>query len=276
MARRRYLSTTISTDKAVNRLAMQYGDFAALLYTWLIPHAADDCSFPADPEELMMIVMPGRRDKEPEDIQTAIDAMLVEGLILHDPDNRNALMFPPKSFYGHQTYIKEERQRKTPQNSATPESAGDMPQDSASRAPASSSVSSSVSHSHSDGGDPPNPPAVLNQPFAAVTAMCEVLGTEPHVLDAKSLNRQCRKAKELIGGGYSVDEIRGYTAYMQSQPWRDDPIDMFTVATGIGKWRLAGSPPRAKSRASPNGRHKANDMSFEQIMAKAARAEAGG
>ena len=38
MARRRYISTNISTDPKVNILAEKYGDFAALLYTWMIPH----------------------------------------------------------------------------------------------------------------------------------------------------------------------------------------------------------------------------------------------
>lgn len=81
MSRRRYVSTDISTDKAVNRLATQHGDFAALFYTWLIPHAEDDATFPADPEELLMKVCPGRRDKEIADIQGAIEAMLELGLI---------------------------------------------------------------------------------------------------------------------------------------------------------------------------------------------------
>ena len=42
MARRRYISTAISTDTAVCKLAKKYGEFAAMLYTWMIPHAEDD------------------------------------------------------------------------------------------------------------------------------------------------------------------------------------------------------------------------------------------
>jgi hypothetical protein len=40
--RRRYLSTAISLDPTVNKLARTAGDFAALLFTWMIPHADDD------------------------------------------------------------------------------------------------------------------------------------------------------------------------------------------------------------------------------------------
>ena len=42
MSRRRYISTSMSIDKRLNKLAVEAGDFAALLYTWMIPHAADD------------------------------------------------------------------------------------------------------------------------------------------------------------------------------------------------------------------------------------------
>lgn len=71
MSRRRYLSTDISTDTAVNRLAMK-SDFAALLYTWMIPHCGDDASIPADAEEILLLVMPGRRDKTVLDIEAAL------------------------------------------------------------------------------------------------------------------------------------------------------------------------------------------------------------
>ena len=48
MSRRRYLSTEVSLDTRINRLALEAGDFAALLYTWMIPHAEDDASITAD------------------------------------------------------------------------------------------------------------------------------------------------------------------------------------------------------------------------------------
>lgn len=120
MARRRYLSTDISTDTRVNKLAMNGGDFAALLYTWMIPHASDAALLPGDPEELLLIVCPGRRDKEPEDIANAVDAMVDLGLIERSDGD---LAFP-SSFYSHQTYITAQR-RTAAQGSPTPEPIND-------------------------------------------------------------------------------------------------------------------------------------------------------
>jgi hypothetical protein len=107
MSRRRYLSTEISTDKAINQLA-RTSDFAALFYTWLIPHAEDDSTFDADPEELLMRVCPGRRDKDIADIQAVVDLLLDMRLIERCDDPRR-LRFPSKSFYKYQSYIKEDR-----------------------------------------------------------------------------------------------------------------------------------------------------------------------
>jgi len=122
MARRRYVSTTISQDTRVNKLAMQYGDFAALLYTWMIPHAADDATLPGDPEELLYQVLPGRRDKTEADVRAALDGMAALGLIVSTDDGR--IMFPTTAFYRYQTYIKERNKHggegapQPPQNSA--------------------------------------------------------------------------------------------------------------------------------------------------------------
>lgn len=135
MARRRYISTTMSKDKLLNRLAMECGDFAVLLYTWLIPHADDDCTLPADPEEILYEVMPGRRDKTPADIQKAVDFMVKLGLLEYSESGK--LREKPESFYKYQTYIKQSnrtaekaaqniqslkntaKHRKTPENTAS-------------------------------------------------------------------------------------------------------------------------------------------------------------
>ncbi|WP_339063590.1 DnaD domain protein [Tepidibacillus marianensis] len=110
MSRRRYLSTDISLDKRVNKLATKYGDFAVMLYTWMIPHAGDDAIINADPEELMFMVIPGRRDKNEEDIVSALEGMNELELIYWDRDN-NAIYFPTSSFYKYQTYIKQSNRR---------------------------------------------------------------------------------------------------------------------------------------------------------------------
>lgn len=140
MARRRYISTTTSTDKVVNKLATRHGDFATLLYLLMIPHAEDDGTLTGDPEELLAVVLPMRRDKSVGDVAEALEAMAALGLVEWNKE-RSLILFPVESFYRYQTYIKpanrrgstcfdadEQRQssqdtddrRKTPQNTASP------------------------------------------------------------------------------------------------------------------------------------------------------------
>ncbi len=131
MARRRYISTAISVDRQINRL----DDFAALLYTWMIPHVEDNATITADVEELMLIVIPGRRDKTAEDVRKALADMSQNGLL--DIDTKNHIVRFPSSFYKFQSYIPEEKrciwddyfkkdlsngeeQREKPQNAVSP------------------------------------------------------------------------------------------------------------------------------------------------------------
>jgi hypothetical protein len=112
MARRRYISTEISVDSRIAKLAEKHGDFAALLYTWMIPHAADDCSITSEPDELLMLVVPGLRSKTCGDVTRAIEGMIELGLVFEEGDS---LVFPPEAFYRYQTYINANN-RRTPQN----------------------------------------------------------------------------------------------------------------------------------------------------------------
>lgn len=153
MSRRRYVSTEISSDPRVNRLSVEYGDFAGLVYTWLIPHAADDGSLPSDREKLLYTVCPARRDKTVDDLAGAIDGMLALGLLVED---EAGLRFP-SSFYKYQAYISEPRRQRAAERvasikEAAPEVAqnGAEPRTSAkSTSKSSSSFSSSVSSSFS-------------------------------------------------------------------------------------------------------------------------------
>lgn len=168
MSRRRYVSTDISTDKVVNQLAVKHGDFAALFYTWLIPHAEDNATFPADPEELLMKVCPGRRDKEIADVEAAIAAMLSLGLVERCADPRR-LRFPKSSFYKHQSYITEAR-RGAPEaapDAAPSESSAQSSEDQRNSAQiiASSSFSFSDSLRDSSGTDAPVPAPVSPIPI---------------------------------------------------------------------------------------------------------------
>ena len=163
MSRKRYVSTNISVDPRVRDLAQQ-SEFAALLYTWMIPHADDSASITADPEELLMQVVPGFRWRTAEDVASALDLMVSLELLLRVDDR---LRFPPESFYKYQAYIGSERRNggpppePAPVEPATVEHAGAKPRKSAqhragsrcapesAQNPASFKSSSSVSHSSS-------------------------------------------------------------------------------------------------------------------------------
>ena len=125
MARRRYISTEISVDKTVNKLANQYGLGAVLLYTWMIPHAEDNRSITADPEEILLTVIPGFRNVSVEDVTKIVKAMVEIGLLVSNDDK----LYFPESFYKYQSYIPENKRffdnenakrRKTPKNTVSP------------------------------------------------------------------------------------------------------------------------------------------------------------
>ncbi len=108
MARRRYISTEISTDPKVVKLAGRGGYLAVLLYTWMIPHAEDDGTITADPEELLLKVFPGFREVSTEDVEEYLRAMNDVGLIaLSD----GKAYFPYESFYKYQTYVSTKNRR---------------------------------------------------------------------------------------------------------------------------------------------------------------------
>jgi len=114
MSRRRYISTDISTDCDVNKLS----DFAALLFTWILPHIADDCRLtPKNAEEVLWTVVPARK-KTIKQVQTALDEIISGGLMGKDENGR--FFIPDESFYKYQTYIAADKRRKTPQIAASP------------------------------------------------------------------------------------------------------------------------------------------------------------
>ncbi|OPX85526.1 MAG: hypothetical protein A4E53_03520 [Pelotomaculum sp. PtaB.Bin104] len=62
MANRRMLGKSISVSEKVNDLS----DFAALLFTWMIPHADDWGILPGSPKKLKALVLPMRRQSAAE------------------------------------------------------------------------------------------------------------------------------------------------------------------------------------------------------------------
>lgn len=282
MARRRYVSTTISRDKQVNRLAMEHGDFAALLYTWMIPHADDDGCVNGDAEELLMEVVPGRRDKSAADITTALEAM--ESLRLIEWDRVGTrVVFPYESFYRHQSYIREDR-RRTPPSSAAPEPAAQTaadqrtspqisadqrtsPHDSAKRHLVKASPSFKLQENEDPKGsgasaptaDPP--PDELTGPtnadgptYALVDAFAVATKRRPAQLRGRE-RKETADVFRPIAADATPRDVAGCAAYLRSDSFWDEPgkLTARKVAQTIPEWIAAGRPESTLPRGSPNG-----------------------
>jgi DnaD/phage-associated family protein len=76
MANRRMIAKSISVSDETNALS----DFAALLFTWLIPHSDDYGVIPGSPGRIKALVVPRRRQSE-TDIEAALEEMRRVGLI---------------------------------------------------------------------------------------------------------------------------------------------------------------------------------------------------
>jgi hypothetical protein len=125
MGRSRKIHTDISIDTKLNRVS----DLAALLYTWMIAHTADNCRLSAkNAEELRLSVMPGRRRTD-EDVDLAVGELIDQELVGRDNDGRYYL--PSKNFYKYQSYINQSARADTPpiisgDQRKTPEISGDQ------------------------------------------------------------------------------------------------------------------------------------------------------
>ncbi|HHV76194.1 MAG TPA: hypothetical protein GXX39_02325 [Syntrophothermus lipocalidus] len=107
MSRKRYISTDISLDPEVNMLIEEFGPFAGLLYTWLIPHCEDNGTMTGDPRKILLQVVPGIRSVTVDDIVTALQGMEKYGLITWNKE-QGIIVFP-ESFYKYQSYIREDK-----------------------------------------------------------------------------------------------------------------------------------------------------------------------
>ena len=114
MARRRYISTDISTDEKVNSVS----NFAKLLYTWSIPHFADNCRItPRNAAEVKWSIVPALKEG-PKEVEKAMQELFQAQLWGRDEEGH--IFIPAESFYKYQTYINAANHRKTPQITASP------------------------------------------------------------------------------------------------------------------------------------------------------------
>lgn len=93
-------------------------------------------------------------------------------------------------------------------------------------------------------------------PYRVFQALCSVLGTNPGDVLPRYQSKQLGVARNLLSR-FDEEEIVRCLAYVASQSWRTNGIDLFTVQAEIDKWRLNGSlatePATTKpSKASQN------------------------
>ena len=82
MANRRMLSVTVSVSDKTNSIS----DFAALLFSWMIPHADDYGILYGTPGRIKALVVP-RRSQTELDVDKALDEMCAAGLIYRYVNN---------------------------------------------------------------------------------------------------------------------------------------------------------------------------------------------
>lgn len=230
----------------------------------------------------MLIVCPGRRDKEPADIAAALEAMHGLGLIAWDRCAAT-VQFPP-SFYKHQTYITEKRrnaaqpeppteptdetaadQRSTAQNGAPPRE--DAQNTASFKSSFSSSSSSSVSESTGpngpDGESPPDdPPTPIPKPrtpkqlasdrlherrMELYGAYCAGVGIKPDSMAWRQAEqRSFRELKPVLDEpeltGEAMEQLSHYTAI--AYRWRKGKTTpaVVEVLAAWVEWEQLGRP----------------------------------
>lgn len=165
MARRRYISTDISTDKKVAELS-EKGLLPLLLFTWAVPHMDDWGRITGDAREFKLLVCPGL-DVTTREVDAAINDIVEVGLwVRYEVDGKKCIAWSSKeNWFKHQSYINKDKRNNDsgssfpapPQNTAdhrrtpsTTEDDRETPQNTVSLSP---SPSPSPSISTTQGGD---------------------------------------------------------------------------------------------------------------------------
>ena len=119
MANRRMISKSISISEQVNELS----DFAALLFSWMIPHADDWGVLPGSPKQVKALVIPMRRQSAKE-VEKAIREMVSQELIWwYEVDGKLYIQF--RTFDKHQEGL---HKRTKPKNPVFPGNSGKLPE----------------------------------------------------------------------------------------------------------------------------------------------------
>lgn len=112
MARKRYITTDISLSGKVEALAKEAGEYAVLLWTWMIPHLDDWCRMEGEADKVFYAVTPrfANLGRGPEDAEKALEAMARIGLLQrYEVQGKAYIQVDEESFYELQTYIPQSK-----------------------------------------------------------------------------------------------------------------------------------------------------------------------
>lgn len=258
MSRRRYISTDISIDTAVNTLAIK-SDFAALLYTWMIPHCGDDATIRGDAGKIMFMVMPGRRDKTIEEFEAALALIEESGLIVWDRDEKT-VNYPSPAFYKHQSYIKDGNRRgaKSTANTRNPEPDAENSENPRKSAQNAVSLSSSLTVLSSSSVPPPSSETREETPKPPRVRRVDVESPEFIAFYAEfprhqSRNDAWRAWKKLNPDESLIYEImsglRALIPEYRSRP--PDKVPLPSTFLNSGRWRDTPIPVSINQRFDP-------------------------
>ena len=117
MARGRFVSTKIMTDRQVHELS---SDTCRLAYTWMITLADREGRVIGEPEMLLAQIFPRRRDVKVDDMEKFIDEWVTAGFIIVYIGSDGDKVIQLINFEKHQTGLRKDRE---------PESSFDNPED---------------------------------------------------------------------------------------------------------------------------------------------------
>lgn len=112
MSRKRYISTEISISGKIEELARRAGEYAVVLFTWMIPHVDDWGRMEGEADKVFFTVTPrfALLGRTPEDAEKALRAMADLGLIeRYEVAGKFYIQVNLNTFYELQTYIPKEK-----------------------------------------------------------------------------------------------------------------------------------------------------------------------
>lgn len=274
MARRRYVSTTISTDKMIAKLANENGEFSALLYTWMIPHATDDGGITADPEELRLMVIPGFKKKDAAAIQKAISAMLALGL-LELSESADRLYFPAESFYKHQSYINAANRRKTPEITANHRRTPQLDITPEARYETAEIAGNQRESAQNAASPPPSPSVSLSPSVGVEDARDEISQIVSDFAQYGTTNALTVGYVEDAVEEYTLDWVQRAVAVGAKGKASGDQPPWNYIEKTLQRWRTQGEPDDDKPRQlQPAGRSSGpqrNGVDLNDLDARLAR-----